>query len=226
MSIVEVNAVKRWPWRKIVTCVACVLVVIGIAPIAFLLWWGNVHNWDPMTMPLPLEHGVYTSPYFTTDLDKPYYLVVISDRILDGQSASCIEGAKVIDSHACAGVGRTLDMDWQIVNERGIVVQQGRYNGRIFSGEEARLGEYLAKPGSRLKINLRMHEDVQGFNSAHPKLEFQPNPEYGLENAYGAAAFMTWAAIVAGPGIIILLALLSFFLISRLTQKRADAASY
>jgi hypothetical protein len=177
-----------------------------------------------MTMPLPLGSGVYASPYFTTDLDKPYYLVVISDRILDGQSVSCIEGAKVIDSHACAGVGRTLDMDWEIVDERGIVMQQGAYNDRIYSGEEARLGEYLAKPGSRLKINLRIHDDVQGFDSAHPKLEFQPNPEYGLENAYGAAAFITWAAFVAGPGLIILLVLLSILLINRVTRKDPAAS--
>ena len=211
---------KRWPWRRILTCIACLLVVVGIAPLAYLSWWINVHDWNPMTMSLPLEHGEYTSPFFTTDLNKPYYLVVISDRIRDGQTASCIEGSKVIDSYACAGVGRILNIDWKIVNEQGTVMQQGIYNDRIYSGVETRLGEYLVKPGSHLKINLRIHEDVQGFDFAHPKLQFQPNPEYGLENAYGAAAFMAWAAFVAGAGVVILLILLSAVLVSRVTQKK------
>ncbi len=162
-----------------------------------------------MTMTMPLRLGTYASPYFTTDLDKPYYLVVVSDRILDGQGASCMEGAKPIDSLACAGVGRILDMDWEIVNEQGTVMQQGTYNDRIYSGEEAKLGEYLAKLGSHLKVRLSIDRDVQGFESAHPKLEFQPNPEYGLENSYGIAAFGIWAGIVAGPGVLLLLCLLA-----------------
>jgi len=204
----EVNSVKRWPWSKILVIVSSLLILVGITPISYLFWFGYAHNWNPMTMPLPLAMGTYSSPYFTTDLDKPYYLVVVSDRILDGQSASCIEGAKVIDSHACAGVGRLLDLDWEIVNEHGTVMQQGTYNDRIYSGEEVRLGEYLAKLGSHLGVRLRIHQDIRGFQSAYPKLEFQPDPEYGLENSYGFAVFAFWACIVSGPGVLILLGLL------------------
>lgn len=212
---------KRWPWGKILIIVACVLILVGLFPISYLYWFGFTHNWNPMTMPLPLARGAYTSPAFTTDLDKPYYLVVVSDRILDGQGTSCIEGGKVIYSYACEGVGRILDMDWEIVNERGTVVRQGTYNDRIYSGVEARLGDYLAKPGSHLKVSLTIHQGVQGFDSAHPKLQFQPNPEYGLENGYGWAAFMAWAVIVAGPGVIILLV----FLIARVSRKKIPAGA-
>jgi hypothetical protein len=176
-----------------------------------------------MTMPLPLAIGTYSSPYFTTDLDKPYYLVVVSDRILDGQSASCIEGPKVIDSHACAGVGRLLDLDWEIVNEHGTVMQRGTYNDRIYSGEEARLGEYLAKMGSHLEVRLRIRQDIRTFQSAYPKLEFQPDPEYGLENSYGFAAFEFWACIISGPGVLILLGLLVRHIARKKVSIRPDA---
>jgi hypothetical protein len=159
-----VNSVKRWPWRKILVTVSSLLILVGIIPISYLIWFGYAHNWNPMTMPLPPAIGTYSSPYFTTDLDKPYYLVVVSDRILDGQSASCMEGAKVIDSHACAGVGRLLDLDWEIVNEHGTVMQWGTYNDRIYSGEETRLGMYLAKLGSYLGCQTEISSGHSRFS--------------------------------------------------------------
>jgi hypothetical protein len=213
---------KRWPWSKVLAFAGCLLILIGLAPISSLYWFLYTHNWNPMTMPLPLGVGIYSSPYFTTDFDKPYYLVVVSDRMVDGQSASCMEGTKVIDSHACAGVGRPLDLDWEIVNERGAVMKQGTYNDRIYSGEEAKLGEYLAKLGSHLQVRLSIHREIQGFQSAHPKLEFQPNPEYGLENAYGSAAFLFWACVVSIPGILILLSLLATHAIRKNFSPRSS----
>src|SRR5271156_6197136 len=183
---------KRWPWRRILTILACLLVVVGIAPISYLLWFGYTTNWTPMTMPLPLRAGSYTSPVFKTSLheaDKPYWLAVVADRFLDGQGPSCLEGGTIIESHACHGQGRLLVMDWKIIDDRGTVLKQGTYAGQIYGGvaEDAKVGEYLPKPGTRLKVVLDIHQDIQRFEAAHPRLEVQANPEYGLENAYGSA---------------------------------------
>ncbi len=74
---------KKWPWRRIITIVACALVLVGVAPITYLLWFGYTTNWTPLTMPLPLKVGSYTSPSFKTSLhdkDKPYWLVVVADE--------------------------------------------------------------------------------------------------------------------------------------------------
>ena len=173
-----------------------------------------------MTMPLPLTVGNYTSPSFKTklhDKDKPYHLVVVADRILDGQSPSCMEDGKVIESHACRGEGRLLDMDWKIVDDDGRALKQGNYAGQIYGGiaEDEKVGECLPDPGTPIKVVLDIRQDIQGFEAAHPRLELQSNPEYGLENAYGEAAFLAWAVVVAGPGAIILLVLL----IPRLTRR-------
>jgi hypothetical protein len=168
-----------------------------------------------MTMPLSLKGGTYTSPSFMTDLNEPYDLVLVSDRILDGQDTSCLEGAKVKDSHYCRGAGRILDADWKIVDERGTVTQQGAYNDRIYSGEETKFGEYVPERGSHPRVFLRIHQDVQGLEFAHPKLEIHANPEYSLGSGYAWAAFMIWAGVVAGPGVIILLGLVMLFLIGR-----------
>jgi hypothetical protein len=145
---------KKRPWRRIVTIVACALVLVGVAPITYLLWFGYTTNWAPLTMPLPLNIGSYTSQSFKISLhdkDKPYWLVVVADRIRDGQESSCIEGGKIIESHACQGVGRLLDMDWKIVDDQGAVLRQGSYVGQIYGGiaEDEKVGEYLPKPGTR-----------------------------------------------------------------------------
>ncbi len=108
-------------------------------------------------------------------------------------------------------------MDWKIVDDQGAVLRQGSYVGQIYGGiaEDEKVGEYLPRPGTPLKVVLDIHQDIQRFDAAHPKLEVQANPEYGLENSYGGAAFLAWAVVVAGPGAIILLVLL----LMRLTRR-------
>jgi hypothetical protein len=119
-----------------------------------------------------------------------------------------MEGIKVVNSFRCRGVGRQLDIDWEIMNEQGSVIQRGVYSDQVYSGVEATLGKYVPNLKSHLRVLLRIHTDVQGFDSAHLKLELQADPEYRLDNGYASAAFLVWAAIVAGSGVIILLVLL------------------
>jgi TRAP-type C4-dicarboxylate transport system permease small subunit len=221
---------KRWPWRTILTAFACILIVVGLAPVIYLSWFVYAANWTPMTMALPLHRGTYTSPSFKTglhDQDKPYYLAVVAGRILDGQGPSCIEAGKVIESYACRGDGRILDMDWKFVDGQGKVLKQGTYNGRIYGGLalDEKVTDYLPPKNTPLKVVLDIHQDIQGFDGAHPRLELQANPEYGLESAYGSAAFLGWAVIVAGPGAIILVVLLFMRLFwQRAHRKSPDIA--
>jgi hypothetical protein len=35
---------------------------------AYLLWWGHAHNLEPLSVPLSLKRGEYTSPFF---FDRP-----------------------------------------------------------------------------------------------------------------------------------------------------------
>jgi hypothetical protein len=62
---------------------------------------------------------------------------------------------------------------------------------------------YRPNRGSRQRIFVSIHQDVQPPDSdtrLHVGL-----PERGLEQAYGSAAAIMWAAIVAGAGAIMLL---------------------
>ena len=180
---------KSWPWRVIFGGIGGLLILVGVAPMAYLLWFGTAHNFEPLSAPLSLKRGEYTSAFFKTDLDEDYQVEIYflpADR-------------------------SPLDLDWKIVDESGALIQSGVYTeDQHLGGNDAILTrKYRPKRGSANRIILNIHQDVQ---AKHSKQQSQPTdtrlhiglPERGLEQAYGSAAAIVWAAGVAGLGAIIL----------------------
>jgi hypothetical protein len=193
--IEELNALKRWPWHTILIGVAVFLVLVGVAPLAYLLWWGNAHNLEPLSVPLSLKRGEYTSPFFKTDLDDDYQIEIY-----------------FLPNHRTP-----LDLDWKIVDESGGLIQSGGYREhQQMGGNDAILERhYRPKRGSRQRIIVSIHQDVQAPDSdtrLHVGL-----PERGLEQAYGSSAAIMWAAIVAGAGAIMLLVVVILRVVRRQT---------
>ncbi len=92
------SLVKSWPWRVIFGGIGGLLILVGVAPMAYLLWFGTAHNFEPLSAPLSLKRGEYTSAFFKTDLDEDYQVEIYflpSDRT-------------------------PLDLDWKIVDENGV----------------------------------------------------------------------------------------------------------
>jgi hypothetical protein len=187
---------KRWPWRTILVSLATLLVLVGVAPLAYLLWWGKTHNLEPLSVPISLRRGDYTSPFFTTDLDDDYQIEIY-----------------FLPYHRTP-----LDLEWKIVDETGALIQSGGYSEDQMGGNDAILERhYRPKRGSRQRIMLSIRQDVQATESdtrLHIGL-----PERGLEQAYGSAAATIWAAIVAGAGAIMLLVLLILRVLRRQTPR-------
>ena len=67
---------KSWPWRMILGSTGGLLIFIGVTPIAYLLWFGTAHNFEPLSAPLSLKRGEYTSALFKTDLDEDYQVEI------------------------------------------------------------------------------------------------------------------------------------------------------
>jgi hypothetical protein len=187
---------KRWPWRTILVSLATLLVLVGVAPLAYLLWWGKTHNLEPLSVPISLRRGDYTSPFFTTDLDDDYQIEIY-----------------FLPYHRTP-----LDLEWKIVDETGALIQSGGYSEDQMGGNDAILERhYRPKRGSRQRIMVSIRQDVQAPESdtrLHIGL-----PERGLEQAYGSAAATIWAAIVAGAGAIMLLVLLILRVLRRQTPR-------
>jgi hypothetical protein len=185
--------VKSWPLRIIFVRIGWLLILIGITPLAYFWWFGTAHNFEPLSAPISLKRGEYTSAFFKTDLDEDYQVEIYS-----------------IPDHRIP-----LNLDWKVVDESGALIQSGVYaEDRHIGGNDAILTRtYRPKRGSPNRIILNIHQDVQAKNSER---QFQPTdtrlhigvPERVLEQAYGSVAAIVWAAAVAGLGAIILFFLL------------------
>ena len=128
---------KSWPWRMIFGGVGGLLILVGVTPIAYLLWFGNAHNFEPLSAPLSLKRGEYTSALFETDLDEDYQVEIYflpRDR-------------------------SPLELDWKIVDERGVLIQSGVYTEDQHSGVNDAIltRKYRPKRGSANRIILNVH---------------------------------------------------------------------
>lgn len=167
---------KGWPWRPILSGVALFLLVLGIAPIAYFFWWGNAHNLEPISIPIPLKRGEYASPFFITDLDGSYQIEIY-----------------FLPPHRIP-----LELDWRIADESGVVIRSGNYSeAQQMGGNDAILDRnYRSKPGVRQRIIVNIHQDIEA-NAVDTRLHIGL-PERGLGQAYGFGVATLWAAFVSG----------------------------
>lgn len=101
-----------------------------------------------------------------------------------------------------------LDLDWEIEDDRGAVIQKGAYRDRIPPGGNAvTLGEYRPTRGLQQRIVLKIYHDVEGADDAHPVLEISL-PERMLTSGYEVPAAIVWAVLIAMFGVTVLLVLL------------------
>jgi len=182
---------RRWPSRRILSILAMLLIVVGVTPLAALLWHGWTHNFQPLSMQLPTAKGEYTSAEFKTDLDEGY---MIQLELMD-------ESHRSIELNPDA----TIDLDWKIVDTNGAVIAKGVQDGRI-GGNEVNFGEYKPRRGTHQRMIVNIHEDIA--EPAGSTLTLQVNSEEDPEGAaFGFVIFSWWALIVGGAGAVILLAL-------------------
>ena len=184
---------KKWPWRRIPIALALLLIAVGVTPIALLLWFRRAHNFQPLSMPVPLKQGKYTSAIFRTDLDEPYMIQLeFSDS-----------------SHRSMGLNpdAVLDLDWKIVDANGTMIQQGAQNTRLSWANSVNLAEYHPKRGAAQQLIFSLHRDIVEPQGSNVTLEINSteDPE-GM--AIGYYMFLWWAIVVAGSGSILLAILL------------------
>ncbi|WP_128911334.1 hypothetical protein [Granulicella sibirica] len=183
---------KRWPWQKIASALAVSLILVGLVPLAYLGWWGSAHNLEPLSLPLPLRRGTYTSPRFRTDLDEDYQ----------------------IEIYFVPFNRSPLILDWKTIDESGALIQSGSYKEDQRTGGNDVILErrYRPKRGSSQRIIVTIAQDVQAPD-ANTKLHIGL-PERSLAQGYGFAAAATWAVVVAGAGAIL------FFVLSLMRVGR------
>lgn len=182
MTAVEEHKHQRLRRRAIIVS-AALMVVLGAAPLAYVMWLGSGDRLEPLSMPLSLAPGEYTSPLFATDLDKEYQ----------------------IQLYFLPYVRTPIDLDWKIVDAHGKVMDSGHYRDQETVGNSVNLGQYRPERGLRQRAIVDMHEGT-AVSGADMRLHIGL-PEEILGLSYGFPLAALWCLVVSGSGIILLLIL-------------------
>jgi hypothetical protein len=186
---------KQLARSRVLLVVGAVLILAGVAPALYLIWCGS-HNFLPLSMPLTLARGQYTSPWFTPEVNDTWQIDLEWSHAVSGQPVDPDDpnrlGARVQPVN--------LSIDWKIMSEPGSLIRQGTFASRIDGGNAVHLGSYKTKRGVRQRIILDVHDDVQGQNAAHPMLQIE-DPEPSLDFSYAFPEALGWAVIVGGCGV-------------------------
>jgi len=195
----RVNALKMWPWNKILVSVGWFLLVAGVTPGAYILVrLGNAHNQKPLSVPVSLKQGEFTSPAFTTDSSGEYLIDVNWDLIPARQT--------------------TVDLDWKVVADGGQVVAQGGFNNVLRGANTIRLGRYTPNPGQHEQIVLNVHADV---DQGGAKATLAIGPKDTATSFSEAIPFAArWSMFLAIPGALLLILAM---IVDAFRRKRPDA---
>jgi hypothetical protein len=171
---------RHWPSIAILI-VLCV--VVGLAPLLYLLWWASPHRVEPLSVRIPLERGQFFSPRFTTDANDDYQ----------------------IDIYFLPFDRPPLHLAWKIVDDHGKLLASGAYDEQQAGGNNAILGHYRGVSGVGQTILVTVHQD-ESLASGDQRLHIGL-PERSLAAGYVFIVAVSWAVLVAIVCIVSLLIL-------------------
>lgn len=169
--------------EKTVASIAWLLIILGLAPFVGLLLWPLIRHVEPLSATLPLKRGQFISRYFRTDLNEDYQVDLYWPKFPDRKTE--------------------VDLDWNVVDDTGALIQQGTYKDRTGAANTVGLGTYRSEGRRRQRIIVNIHQDVQGPDG-QPTLQIgQPEVSLDIAEGYYPLAVL-WAALLAGSGVITL----------------------
>ena len=178
---------KKWLSVRAGIGIGWSLVGVGLLPFCCLLLWAFTHNSQPVSEPIHLQRGQFISRYFKPELDGAYQV-----------SLNWL--------HKFPSRETQVDLDWEIVDSQGRVIDQGTYDSSLDGSNIVKLGEYYPQRGVRQRIIVNIHRDVNG-SDGEARLDIGI-PEVTLDVVEGAYPLAVgWAIITTGPGILMLVAI-------------------
>jgi len=194
--------------RPSATQIGICLTLIGVGPFVFVEYKGHAHNWRPLDVPVALTPGEFRSPEFKTDLNGRYVVSLGLDQLTgaDRDRALCLLGVKFPRTELnCDGIPQRVKFEWQVVSEKGEIIQRGSYEPLGISFPEINWGEFHGGRNIRQRLLLRIQQDAIDLNSHHPRLIVEAG---GDEENFEALALwyelsLLWAAVVGVSGLLL-----------------------
>jgi hypothetical protein len=162
----------RWTRNRLSLAAACALVVLGLAPLAWLFGQEFFDSSNPVSMLIPLRQGTYSSAWFTTRIDDLYEL----------------------DLGTIPWRHDPVDLNWQIVDLNGNTLAAGSWQDQTSGTQSIMLTRYRPRPGLRQRILVSVPHSV-ATSEAPPTVSLYC-PEAALEFAYGMPLAFIWATVL------------------------------
>jgi hypothetical protein len=163
--------------RKIVVSTLALVVLVGLTPLLWLLWWSRPQTVEPFSVPVTVKSGSYISPPFVTAVpakDEQYQVELYF-----------------------LPVPRTpLNLEWKVVNNGGAVLAHGEYRERHALGNDAILGFFRPTVRSTQRVMLNVENEGSLDTTLHVGI-----PERSLDAAFGFPFAIGWALVVLVVGI-------------------------
>ncbi len=176
------------------------IIIVGIAPLAYLSYRNHSHNWKPLVHSLDLKPGKLQSPEFMTDINGRYLVNLNFDQLSDLRKEQCMFGV-AIGNPTCSG-GQSVQFTWQIISRSGEVIKSGSYQPLSVSGSEVTFTEFQGKRGAYQYLVLQVTHDADVLKTAHPKLVVEVGPEYWESLADFSSYSVLWAKTVGLLGLL------------------------
>ena len=171
----------RRAWKKRSFAVACALVVVGVAPLACWFGWSFYGNDSPVSMPVPLRQGTYSSPWFTTRIHDLYEL-----------DLGTIPWRQI-----------PADINWKIIDSHGDSIAAGSWQDQTSGTTHIMLVRYYPKPGLRQRVIVNIPHDVTGSEAGLTVSLYCP--EASLEGSYAIPIYGLWALVCLGIAVVLFL---------------------
>jgi hypothetical protein len=178
---------NRWLSTRTAAGVGWFLVGVGLLPFVCLLLWVFTRNSQPVSERILLQRGQFISRYFKPELDGAYQVSLNWLNKFPSRETQ-------------------VDLDWEIVDSQGLIIDQGTYDSSLDGSNIVKLGEYHPQRGVRQRIIVNVHRDVNGPDG-EARLDIGI-PEVTLDVVEGAYPLAVgWAAITTIPGVVMLTAI-------------------
>jgi hypothetical protein len=167
----------RWIRSNRTFAALCTLIILGVAPIAYLMGWNFYGNSNPVSMRIPVRPGTYSSPWFTTRIDDLYELDLITNPARQNP----------------------IDFDWQVVDASNNILASGMRQEAVFRAYSITLARYQPKPGLRQRVVINVTHGATGSEQV-PTLSLY-SPEACLRSAYEAPVYALWAIVLLSAAV-------------------------
>ena len=189
---------------------ALTALVLGLCAVGISIFLTRSSIWQPLTLPVNLQHGATQSQPFTVGISADYLVELEADRAMPFEQLNCLLGIDTGTPIQCDGVA-SVELTWQVTssNPAGIVAEgnSGGPGSGAWSDTVSRtLGSFPAKKGDEYVLKVVSTKNGSALMPANPRVVVRQHPLQSKSTAV-AAQLLFWFGIVV---VVVALVLLVF----------------